>query len=281
MPWFILYVGILLFSAYVIFGLVLLLMQSKFLYRPTRDVIVTPGNRGLDFEEVNFQSADGTALHGWYVPALDAPFTILLCHGNGGNVMHRLDSLEQFHGMGLSCFVFDYRGYGKSQGKPTEQGTYRDARAAYEWLTRTKGIPVDRIIILGRSLGGSIAANLATEVPAAGLVIEAAFTSFAEIGAKLYPYMPVRFFGRYKYDTRQSLAKVTCPVLIVHSRDDKLIPFAFGQHLFEAANEPKQFLEITGGHNDGYLVSRDRYEATWTQWLDVISDRDIAPQKAG
>jgi len=278
---FLLYAGVLLLSAYVVFGLFLLVMQSKFLYRPIREVTVTPGDRGLHFEDVTFQSLDGTALHGWYVPALDAPFTVLLCHGNGGNVMHRLESLDQFHAMNLSCFVFDYRGYGQSAGKPTEQGTYGDARAAYNWLTQTKGIPADRIIILGRSLGGSIAANLATQVPEAGLVVESAFTSFAEIGAKFYPYMPVRLFARYKYNTRQSLTRVHCPVLVVHSRDDKLIPFAFGRRLFEAANEPKQFLDVVGGHNDAYLVSRARYEAAWAQWLGTISDRDIAAQKTG
>ena len=214
----------------------------------------SPADVKLDYEDVAFTASDGIALTGWFVPAPDARFTVLFCHGNGGNIMYRLDTLTLFGGLGLSCFVFDYRGYGNSAGKPTEQGTYRDARAAYDWLTQTKQVPAEQVVVLGRSLGGSIAAHLAAQVPVAGLVIESAFTSYPDIGAKFYPFMPVRPLARYKYNTRAYLAEVRCPVLIMHSRSDELVPFEFGERLFAAAHEPKRFVELAGGHNDGFLV---------------------------
>ena len=242
------------------YGNVGIAVQS-YLYR-------TPADLDRGWEEVTFTGEDGLALNGWYVPAPEARFTVLFCHGNGGNIMHRLDAVSLLHGLGLSCFIFDYRGYGTSQGKPTEVGTYRDARAAYDWLTLTRRVPPEQIIILGRSLGGSVAAHLAGQVEVRGLAIEGAFTSFPDIGAKFYPYMPVRLFARYKYDTRANLAEVHCPVLVIHSRDDELVPFEFGEQLFRAANEPKQFVELLGGHNDGFLVSGDLYKDAWRRWLD-------------
>ncbi|MEN6577337.1 MAG: alpha/beta hydrolase [Phycisphaerales bacterium] len=255
---------------YAIWGLVLLFMQHRLLYRPLREVIFAPSDRDLPHEDVVFHSRDGVKLAGWYLPAPQAHFTLLFCHGNGGNIMHVLDSMELFHRMGLNCLVFDYRGYGNSEGKPTEAGTYRDARAAFDWLTQAKGIPADRIIVCGRSLGGSIAAHLAAEVQPAALVVESAFTSYPDIGARFYPYMPVRLFSLFRYNTLSHIEKVRCPVMVVHSKDDDFVPYDFGVRLFKAASEPKRFVEITGGHNDGFLVSVDQYREAWTGWLDLL-----------
>lgn len=269
---FLLCLGVGLVALYVVWGLVLLFLQPRLLYRPAKKVSLTPADFDLDFEDVTFCTSDGVALNGWYVPAAQARFTILFCHGNGGNIMHRLDSINLFQGLGLSCFVFDYRGYGNSEGRPTEVGTYRDAQAAYEWLTEVKCVPSERIILFGRSLGGSVAAHLAGNVNGAALVVESAFTSYQDIGAKFYPYMPVRMFARFRYNTRAYLAKVRCPVLIMHSRDDELVPFEFGARLFEMANEPKQFVEIHGGHSQGFLLSGDLYKHAWTRWLDFVKN---------
>jgi fermentation-respiration switch protein FrsA (DUF1100 family) len=265
-----LYLGIALAALYVGWGLVLLFLQPKLLYRPVRDVSFTPADLDLEFEDVTFYASDGVTLNGWYVPAAKSRFTILFCHGNGGNIMHCLDSINLFHSLGLSCFIFDYRGYGKSEGKPSEIGTYRDVQAAYEWLTQTKHVPAEQIILFGRSLGGSVAAHLAGRVGARALVIESAFTSYPDIGAKFYPYMPVRPFARFKYNTLAHLSKVRCPVLVMHSRDDELVSFEFSARLFEAAPEPKQFVEIFGGHNDGFLLSGDLYKDAWIKWLDFL-----------
>jgi fermentation-respiration switch protein FrsA (DUF1100 family) len=256
--------------AYVLWGLVLLFRQPRLLFRPLREVVSTPAGRDLAHEEVVFQSGDGVRLTGWHVPAADARFTVLFCHGNGGNIMHTLDSVELFHEMGLNCFVFDYRGYGASDGTPTEAGTYLDARAAFDWLTQVKRVRAREIIVCGRSLGGSIAAHLAAQVAPAGLVVEGAFTSYPDIGARLYPCLPVRLFARFRYDTLTHLRAVRCPVMVVHSRDDELVPFDLGVRLFDAANQPKRFVEIAGGHSDGFLTSADRYREAWSMWLDSL-----------
>jgi fermentation-respiration switch protein FrsA (DUF1100 family) len=257
---------------YAVWGLVLLFLQPKLLYRPIREIGFTPTDMGLEHEEVAFQSTDGVRLTGWYVPVKNAPFTILLCHGNGGNIMHLLDSLNLFYSLGLSCFAFDYRGYGNSAGRPTEAGTYLDAQAAYDWLTGEKGVPADQIVLLGRSLGGSNAAHLASRVQAAALVVESAFTSFPDIAVRFHPYMPVRLFARFRYDTQAHIRKARCPVMVMHSRDDELLPFAFATRLFEAAHEPKRFVEISGSHNDGFLLSGDVYKEAWLKWLEFVND---------
>ena len=184
---------------------------------------------------------------------------VLFCHGNAGNISHRLDSIRLFHELGLSVLIFDYRGYGQSSGKPTEQGTYRDADAAWDYLVEQRGISPAHIILFGRSLGASIAADLATRQSAAAVILESAFTSVPDVAATLYPWLPVRWLSRYQYNTEKKLANIHIPVLIVHSQDDEIIEFANGERLFDVANEPKQFLELRGGHNDGFMVSGNDY----------------------
>jgi fermentation-respiration switch protein FrsA (DUF1100 family) len=267
-----LYLGLAAVLVYAGWGLTLLFMQPRLIYRPLREVVCTPADRGLRHEDVAFRSRDGVKLAGWYVPASDARFTVLFCHGNGGNIMHAINAVKTFHEMGLNCLAFDYRGYGDSEGKPTEAGTYLDALAAFDWLTQVKGTPAERIILCGRSLGGAIAAHLATEVRPAALALEGTFTSYADIGAHFYPYMPVRLFARFRYDTLASVKQVRCPLLVVHSKDDRVVPLQFGARLFDAAPQPKQFTEIIGSHNDGFVVSADRYKAAWLQWISALAD---------
>lgn len=252
------------------FGLILYMLQSKFLYCPVRTVSYSPEELGLGYEEVTLIASDGVKLNGWYIPAANAKFTVLFLHGNGGNIMHRLDSIQQFCNLRLNCFIIDYRGYGKSEGKPTEQGTYLDASAAYKWLIKEKKIKREDMIIFGRSLGGSIAAELAGKVEAASLVVESSFTSYVAMGKKFYWYMPVKWFARYRYNTLEYIKAVKCPVMVIHSPDDDIIPFEFGRQLYIAADEPKKFVEISGGHNDGFLVSAELYKSEWLKWLDFL-----------
>jgi fermentation-respiration switch protein FrsA (DUF1100 family) len=247
-------------------------MQPIFLYCPVREVPYNPSDIGLTYEPVTFKTDDGLKLTGWYVPAEKAQMTVLFCHGNGGNMTHRLDSLNILNELGLNCFIFDYRGYGKSRGKPSENGTYLDAQAAWKWLTKTKDIAPENIIIFGRSLGGSIASYLAVEVKPKGLIIESSFTSYIDIGKKFYPYMPVRLFAAFSYNTIDYIRQVDCPVMIIHSRNDEVIPFEFGLRLYDAANEPKEFVEIFGTHNDGFLHSGETYRKSWSQWLEFLKD---------
>lgn len=261
---------VVLLIAYSALGWTLYFMQPTFVYKPAREVSYTPDELGLDFDNVTLKTADGVQLSSWFVPAEDSGLTVLFCHGNGGNIMHRLDSINILHNMGLNCFIFDYRGYGDSEGKPSEEGTYLDAMAAYEWLTKVRNIPANRIIILGRSLGASVAAQLAGKVKAMALIIESGFTSYVDMGRKFYPYMPVRWFASFSYRTVDYIRQVNCPTLIIHSRNDEIVPFEFGLELYEAANEPKRFVELFGSHNDSFLVSSEIYNRAWTKWLKFL-----------
>lgn len=221
--------------------------------------MVDPSFFGLEFEEIVFNTEDGITLFGWYVPSGSTESVVLVCHGNAGNISHRLDTIKIFYELGISVFIFDYRGYGKSEGQPTEAGTYEDAKAAWNYLTETRLVDPTQVIIFGRSLGGSIAAWLAQDRLPAGLILESTFTSLADIAAKLYPYLPVRMLLVYSYNTLEYLNQVNCPVLIVHSRDDDIIPFRHGENLFNKAHEPKRFLEIHGSHNEGYMTAGELY----------------------
>lgn len=248
-------------------------MQPILTFSPTSQVPYNPGDIGLEYEKTLFKTADNMMITGWFIPAKNARFTILFCHGNGGNIAYSLDSINIFNELGFNCLVFDYRGYGHSQGIPTEEGTYLDAQAAYDWLTKEKKINPDDIIVCGKSLGGSIAAHLAANVKIKGLIIESAFTSYADIGQKFYPYMMVRPFARYNFNTSQYLGRVDCPVLIIHSRNDEIVPFEFGLRLYEqAANEPKDFIEIYGNHNDGFLHSAQIYRKGLTNWTEFLKN---------
>jgi fermentation-respiration switch protein FrsA (DUF1100 family) len=257
----------LLIAAVAIYGLVALvlyLFQERMVFlagMPGRALEATPARAGLAFEDVSIVTADGVRLHGWFVPAPGARASLLFLHGNAGNISHRLDSVMLFHQLGLDVLIIDYRGYGRSEGAPTERGTYLDAQAAWNHLAGERGVDPGRIVVFGRSLGGAVAAWLASVNDPAAVIIESSFTSAPDIAQRLYPFLPARLLSRLKYPTRDFVARLSCPVLIVHSRDDELIPFAMGRALYEAAPAPRELLEISGDHNSGFLLSRDRYLA--------------------
>jgi len=250
----------------VIAGL-LYLYQDQLVYFPERALTATPAQAGLAYEPVRFTSADGVALSGWFIPAPKARATLLFCHGNAGNISHRLESIRQFHQLGLNVFIFDYRGYGESEGVPTEAGTYRDAEAARRYLVETRGLAPEHIVYFGRSLGAAIAAWLATQHPPRALIVESAFTSVPDFGAEIYPWLPVRLLARLRYPTQEYLRSVQAPVLVVHSRDDEIVPFRHAEKLYESANSSKELLEIRGGHNDGFLVSGAQYTRSLDDFL--------------
>jgi len=244
----------------------LYLAQESFVYFPDRKLVATPASAGLAYEAVTLTTDDGVRLSGWYIPAPKSRGTLLFSHGNAGNISHRLESIRQFHDLGLDVFIYDYRGYGESEGKPSEEGTYRDAEAAWRYLTETRRVAPERLVYFGRSLGAGVASWLATRHPPRALIVESAFTSVPDFGAEVYPWLPVRWLARLQYPTRKNLRSVHAPVLVIHSRNDEIIPFRHGEALFVAANEPKEFLEIRGGHNDGFLVSGKRY----TEGIDAF-----------
>jgi len=214
----------------------------------------------LPLEDVWFRAADGPRLFGWYVEAPGAAATLLWCHGNAGNIIHRLENLGLLHHLGLSVFLFDYRGYGRSEGSPSEEGLYRDAEAAARHLREVRQVPPGRLILFGRSLGGAVAGDLAAKQPAAGLILESAFPSVAAVAKLMYGGLPMHLFLQARFDLAERLGRVSIPVLVIHGDQDELIPAELGREVFAAAREPKQFYLVRGaGHNDLYHVGGAAY----------------------
>jgi fermentation-respiration switch protein FrsA (DUF1100 family) len=262
---------------YVALGALLYLVQGSMVFLanlPGRALDAEPADVGLAYEDVQIDTDDGERLHGWFVPAAEARGALLFFHGNAGNISHRLESIMIFNRLGLDVLIIDYRGYGQSTGKPSEQGTYRDAEAAWHHLVRARGLEPDRILIFGRSLGGAVgawlAAQLADDEQPAAVIIESSFTSGADMARRLYPVYPAQLLTRLKYPVSDYVRRIGCPVLVVHSRDDEIIPFTMGQALYEAAHEPKAFIELRGDHNAGFWISREDYAAGLAEFLDEV-----------
>lgn len=244
--------------------------QSRLVYYPQAGRLTpgTPKDIGLDFTAVTLETADGEKLSAWWVPAAKARGTALICHGNAGNIAGRLDYIGMFSRMGYSSFVMDYRGYGQSTGVPSEEGTYRDAEAAWRWLTEERGVKAGEVAVLGESLGGAVAARLAARTAPRALVLVSAFTSVPALGAEIYPFLPVRLLSRFSYDTLGALKSLNAPVLVAHATEDAIVPFAHGKALFEAAKEPKRFLEARGSCAHGFLFTEPEQIAQLKDFLD-------------
>lgn len=247
-------------GVYAALSLYVYYMQASLIFYPNmpgRDLVATPENIGLSYQDVEIVTEDDVKLHGWFIPSHDAKATLLFFHGNAGNISHRLESIDIFNRLGLNVFIIDYRGYGQSEGKITEKGTYRDAEAAWNYLKQTRGdLP---IIIFGRSLGAAVAAWLASKHTPAALIVESGFTSVPSMAQRIYPFLPVRWLAHFKYDTKKYVKNISCPVMVAHSKEDEIIPYVEGREIFDAAPEPKQFLEMHGGHNDGFITSGTAY----------------------
>jgi len=261
------YILLIAVLGYGVLLVILFLYQDRLLFLPSRSVERTPSAVGLPYEPVGLLTEDNIQLDGWFIPASENRGVILFCHGNAGNISHRFESLQLFHRLGFSTLIFDYRGYGRSQGHPSEAGTYLDAEAAWRYLTRQRSIAPKHIILFGRSLGAAVAVHQATVHTPGALIVESCFTSVPDMAAELYPFLPARWLSRLSYNALQELQTVSCPVLVIHSRDDEIIPFRHGQSLYRAANEPKQFLELQGDHNNGVLQSGQAYLQTLDTFL--------------
>ncbi len=236
-----------------------------------RELTATPRGAGLDYEEVMLHTADGIKLHGWWVPARQARGAVLLMHGNAGNISHRIGYLTMFSRLGYSVLVFDYRGYGKSDGHPDEEGTYRDAEAAWQHVTAARNVPARDIVMVGESLGGGIATWLALKHPPRALVLASTFTSVPDLGAQIYPWLPVHWLARIRYENLARIGQIDAPVMIAHSRDDDIIPFAHGEALFAAAREPRQMLVLAGAHNEGFIFARDTWINAVAGFLEPVA----------
>jgi len=212
--------------------------QDRYVFFPEKKVETTPKEAGLRFEEVTLETSDGVKIVGWWVPAENARATVIFCHGNAGNISHRVETLTMLRKLRVNTFIFDYRGYGRSAGTPSEKGTYRDAEAAWRYVTETRKVAPERVILHGRSLGGAVAANLASRHTPRALILESTFTSITDLAGDVSPVLSLATAGAPKYRT---------------------VPYSHGERLYKVANEPKTFLKIRGDHNVGWLVSGKVY----------------------
>ena len=252
-------------AAYLIAVVGVRLFESRLLYQPgDRSLDPPDAALALDQRLVSFKSADSATLTAWIIPganaAPDAPW-VLISHGNYGNIAYggRPQFYAWFRDLGVNLFAYDYRGYGESDGSPSEAGVYADAAAAYRYLTDSLHIRPSRIVLFGHSLGTGVTIELARHVSAAGVIVEDAYTSVVDRGQEVFPLLPIRLIAKSRFASIDKVGDLRLPKLFLHARDDQTIPIEHGRKLFGAAAEPKEFVELSGGHADAYLADRARY----------------------
>jgi Hydrolases of the alpha/beta superfamily len=247
-------------------------------FHPTKEIVATPSDIGLEYEEVRLQTPDGETITGWHIPAapkVSEPgqeVTMLFFHGNAGNISHRMESIAFFHTLGLSVFIIDYRGFGESSGKPSVRGTIQDARTAWQWLTEQKRVPASSIILFGRSLGGGVAAALAAEVTPKAFILESTFTSLHDMGKEMFRWAPGIVFID-EYATVNNIKNLQIPLLVVHSPEDEVVLFRMGREIFDSYNGPKTFLQIRGSHNGGWISDLAVYEKGIRDFMEKMQFR--------
>jgi len=258
--------------------------EKRFLFFPEREVAGTPAQAGLQYEDAYLTTADGLRLHGWFLPApphIAGPNaqTWLWFHGNGGNLGTRIGQLEQAHHLlGVHQFIFDYRGYGNSQGRPTERGTYLDARAALEHLKSRPGVNPERIVYFGHSLGAAVAIELAVQHPPAGIALVAPFSSIKDM-AKLTLRLPMlSWLVNGHYNSLRRIRRVRAPLLVLHGELDEIVPHWQGIKLYQAANRPKRFVTLHGAsHNNAQYVAGHILAQALVDFRNGLAVGDVAP----
>ena len=247
-------------------------LERMFVFFPTGEVEATPGDVGLEYEDVFFETEGGERLHGWFVPGRNE-VTWLWFHGNGGNVGHRVEEMVLFNRrLGVDQFIFDYRGYGNSDGSASVRNTHQDARAALRYLRGRTDVNPDKVVYFGRSLGAAVAVELAVEHPPLGVALVAPFTSLRDMARVAYPGLPLPpWMVGSRYDSLRLIPQVTAPVLVIHGQRDEIVPVSQGRELFEAANEPKSFVTLpAAGHNDTYEAGGSRYWDSLAGFLESL-----------
>lgn len=258
-------------SAIIIYAAMLVLaylFQTKLIFPAGGDLWCTPADRGCAYEDVRLQVGEHST-HGWFIPAAQSRGVILFAHGNAGTIADRIDNLVILHQLGFDVLIYDYGGFGLSTGRPSEQRCYADARAMWQYLIEERNVPPERIVLFGRSLGGGVTTQLATEVKPAAVILESTFVSAPALGQEAFRILPVKWLLRHRFDNAGKISAVTCPVLIQHSQTDEVIPYHHGRDLFALANEPKTFIEIQGGHGDGFWVTGPAYGKGLTDFLNA------------
>ncbi len=247
-------------AIYMLIALAVSAYQKNLIHIPYQERTETPLDRGLPFETVRLINALGNGeIHGWFVPNDRSQLTAYMFSGNAGNISYMLDNIEILHQLDLSVFIYDYRSFGPSTGKLTEDTMYSDAEAGWQYLTETRQIPSHRIIVYGRSLGGAMATAVAAKNEPAAVILESTFTSMEAMAKRIYPWLPARLLLRWRYDNLSRITQIQAPVLLIHSPDDELVPYAHSEALYAAARAPKTLAAISGGHIRGFLESGEIY----------------------
>ncbi|MBT3923497.1 MAG: alpha/beta hydrolase [Nitrospina sp.] len=261
--------GLLVFGI-VVYVVLLLLFENKIIFHPSRypEGYWNPASAGVPAQDIYFTAEDGVKLHGWFIPAPNAVATLLWFHGNAGNLSHRLDNIQRLAPLNLNIFIFDYRGYGRSEGEPDEQGIYKDSKAAYKTVIGLNSVSVDTLFLFGRSLGGICAVETALHPPARGLILESVFTSASDMSRKVFPLIPLGWAIRSKLDAIGKVPNLKLPKLFLHGTRDEIVPYDLGRKLFDRAGEPKEFYSLEGaGHNDTYIIGGRDYFNTLNRFI--------------
>lgn len=243
------------------------LLVAQYLFFPQKGIQFNPAQFQMPYEEVRLRNDDGQRLHGWFFPGTKAQ-TLLYLHGNAGNISNRLDKIQFLRQIGWSLFIFDYRGYGDSEGSPSIEGVLKDSEAALRYLVRSRQIPTEQIILFGESLGGALATDLASREPFGGVILESNFTSLRDMAQSAYPFVPDLIVPDV-YRSIEFIRQIKAPLLIIHGAQDHIIPVEMGKRLFKSAPHPKRFYSVPqASHNDVYVVGQREYLRQIEEFLD-------------
>ena len=247
--------------------------ELRSIFFPTKDFSEVPDSFGFEHEDIFLKTRDGLKINAWFVPAKESyatKHTILFSHGNGGNISHRISKIAILNQLGLNVFIYDYRGYGKSEGRPSEAGIYLDAQAAYNYLTKEKGVSADKIIGYGESLGCAVTVDLASRVKLKALILEGAFSRAKDMAGEIFPLFP-SFLFHSKFDSLTKIRAITIPKLFIHSSNDEIVPIQLCRKLYDAAPAPKFFTTLEGGHNTSFLDCESKFREGITSFIDKIN----------
>lgn len=243
------------------------LKQPRMVFFPLKEIEQTPDQWGLHYEPVTLKSTRGIRISGWYLPVEHADRVLLFFHGNGGNISHRRESIEIFHRLGLNVLIIDYQGYGNSEGMPGEQAMYDDGRAAFDYLVSDRKFKKENVVVFGRSLGGAVAVRITAEKQPGAAILESTFASVPDVASYYFPVMSKFIVSRYRFNSLAQVKKIHCPLLVLHSKQDDVIPFMSGVKLYNGANNPRTFVELVGDHNSGFMQSQPAYEEVLASFL--------------
>lgn len=239
------------------------------LYFPVRTIEATPEDIDLEYEDVSFTAKDGVMLNGWFIPSETHRAVLIFCHGNAGNISHRLEKIKIFNGLDLDVLIFDYRGYGLSKGSPSEKGLYLDAEAAYDYLVNYRGMESVKVVAYGESLGSAVTVDLAGKRRLAGIIIEGGFSSVRDMAKEIFPFIPA-FVYKTRFDSLDKIKNIGPPKLIFHSADDEIVPFEHGEKLFHAAAGRRELVRLRGGHNDAFFSSGDIFASKIDSFINRL-----------